>query len=462
MVRFTRGLVRYRPLLFLVNLLAWSVSHMAPLLPGYLTKVYYDGLAGDAPLTITPLSILVLLAAVGITRGLYVEERLAGIEDLKALGGLVHAMRRMASLIAVQVQRARRAYSLGTLVWPVVNVVMGIGTGLMLAWGGMLALRGEMTIGTVYLLFSYLNLMFWPFEDLAHQMEELQKAGGNLVRIQRLFAARGSLRDGTRRVLPPGPVGLAFENVSFSYPGAETGDSATDREAQEAVLRELSFRIEAGRSLGILGRSGSGKTTVTRLLARLYDPSAGRVTLNGVDLREYRLSAVRAGISVVTQEVQFFRGSIRDNLCLFDPGRRPAPGGCLRAARSAVVARAPAGRAGHHHQQRAARPVRGRGAASGPGAGVPARSRHRDPGRGGRAAGSGHRARGRARPQGAAPGPHRGGDRPPPAFGREGRRHPGPGGRQDRGARAPPGAAGRSSLAAQRVARGGSHLTAAT
>ena len=63
MVRFTRGLVRYRPLLFLVNLLAWSVSHMAPLLPGYLTKVYYDGLAGDAPLTITPLSILVLLAA---------------------------------------------------------------------------------------------------------------------------------------------------------------------------------------------------------------------------------------------------------------------------------------------------------------------------------------------------------------------------------------------------------------
>ena len=161
--------------------------------------------------------------------------------------------------------------------------------------------------------------MFWPFEDLAHQMEELQKAGGNLVRIQRLFAARGSLRDGTRRVLPPGPVGLAFENVSFSYPGAETGDSATDREAQEAVLRELSFRIEAGRSLGILGRSGSGKTTVTRLLARLYDPSAGRVALNGVDLREYRLSAVRAGISVVTQEVQFFRGSIRDNLCLFDP-----------------------------------------------------------------------------------------------------------------------------------------------
>ena len=239
----------------------------------------------------------------------FVEERLAGIEDLKALGGLVDALRRMTALIAVQVRRARRAYSLGTLVWPVVNVVMGIGSGLILAWGGVLVLRGEMTMGTVYLLFSYLSLMFWPFEDLADQMEELQKAGGSLVRIQRLFDARGSLRDGTLRMLPPRPVSIAFENVGFRYPHTD---------ATEEVLRELSFRIEGGRSLGILGRTGSGKTTVTRLLARLYDPGAGRVTLNGVDLREYRLSALRAGISVVTQEVQFFRGSIRDNLCLFD------------------------------------------------------------------------------------------------------------------------------------------------
>ena len=249
----------------------------------------------------------------------FVEERLAGIEDLKALGGVVPALRRMMSLIDMQVRRVRVAYSLGTLVWPMVNVVMGIGTGLMLAWGGVLALRGEITIGTVYLLFRYLNLMFWPFEDLAHQMEELQKAGGSLVRIQRLFDTRGSLRDGTRRVLPPRPAGIAFENVSFRYPDGETGVSGPDREAAEEVLRGLSFRIEAGRSVGILGRSGCGKTTVTRLLARLYDPSVGRVMVNGVDLREYRLSALRSGIAVVTQEVQFFRGSIRDNLRLFDP-----------------------------------------------------------------------------------------------------------------------------------------------
>jgi len=257
----------------------------------------------------------------------FVEERLAGLEDLKALGGLVPALRRMTALVAVQVERAKRAFSLGALVWPAVNVAMGIGTGLMLAWGGALALRGEMTIGTVYLLFSYLNLMFWPFEDLAHQMEELQKAGGNLVRIQRLFAHRSSLADGARGGFPARPVGVAFDQVSFRYPaGASAGAGGREAaagngaaEAAEEALRDLSFRIEAGRVLGILGRTGSGKTTVTRLLARLYDPTAGRVTLNGVDLREFRLSALRAGIAVVTQDVQFFRGTIRDNLRLFDP-----------------------------------------------------------------------------------------------------------------------------------------------
>lgn len=285
----------------------------------------------------------------------FVEERLAGLEDLKALGGVASALRRMTALVGVQVERAKRAYALGSLVWPAVNVAMGIGTGLMLAWGGALALRGEMTIGTVYLLFSYLNLMFWPFEDLAHQMQELQKAGGNLVRIQRLFAQRGSLRDGTRG-LPPGPVGVAFEAVSFRYPAAAGGRgtaaaedgaaaSAEATEETEEVLRELSFRVHAGRALGILGRTGSGKTTITRLLARLYDPGAGRVTLSGVDLREFRLPELRAGIAVVTQDVQFFRGTIRDNLCLFDAAvdDRRLQQACERLGMASWLARQPEG-----------------------------------------------------------------------------------------------------------------------
>ena len=243
----------------------------------------------------------------------FVEERLAAIEEIKALGGLVHVLRRMTGLIGAQVHHAKRAYSLGTLVWPLVNVVMGLGTGLMMAWGGALALRGDMTLGTLYLMFSYINLLFWPFEDLAHQMEELQKAGGNVVRIQRLLAERSSLADGTRETFPRRPVSIALQRVSFRYPAA--GDR---REGDGLVLRDLSLTVAPGRTLGILGRTGSGKTTVMRLLARLYDPQAGRITVNGVDLREFRLRELRARIAVVTQEVQFFGATVRDNLALFD------------------------------------------------------------------------------------------------------------------------------------------------
>jgi ABC-type multidrug transport system fused ATPase/permease subunit len=241
----------------------------------------------------------------------FVEERLAAIEEIKALGGLVRTLQRMTGLIGAQVHHAKRAYSLGTLVWPLVNVVMGVGTGLMMAWGGAQALRGDMTLGTLYLMFSYINLLFWPFEDLAHQMEELQKAGGNVVRIQRLLEERSSLADGTREAFPRRPASIAFEQVSFRYPGNGT-------EPQEQVLSDLSLTIAPGRTLGILGRTGSGKTTIMRLLARLYDPQAGRVTVDGVDLRDFRLREVRARIAVVTQEVQFFGATIRDNLALFD------------------------------------------------------------------------------------------------------------------------------------------------
>ena len=262
----------------------------------------------------------------------FVEERLAAIEEIKALGGLVHALRRMTGLIGAQVQHAKRAYSLGTLVWPLVNVVMGIGTGLMMAWGGVMALRGDMTLGTLYLMFSYINLLFWPFEDLAHQMEELQKAGGNVVRIQRLLAERSALADGTRETLPRRPARIALEQVSFRYPPAGAAGVDADSDAarggnrsetsqeidRELVLHDLSLTVAPGRTLGILGRTGSGKTTIARLLARLYDPQAGRVTVDGVDLRDFRLREVRARVAVVTQEVQFFGATIRDNLTLFD------------------------------------------------------------------------------------------------------------------------------------------------
>ena len=155
---------------------------------------------------------------------------------------------------------------------------------------------------------AYLNLLFWPLENLSHQMEELQKAGGSLVRIQELLDTRSALADGSLSNAGQAPPRVRFANVSFRYASNEG-----------PVLEDVSFDIEPGRTLGILGRTGSGKTTVTRLLNRLYDPDAGTISLNGTDLRSLRLQTLRSLVGVVTQEVQFFRGTLRQNLTMFDP-----------------------------------------------------------------------------------------------------------------------------------------------
>ena len=103
-------------------------------------------------------------------------------------------------------------------------------------------------------------------------------------------------------------LALTFSGVTFSYDG------------KEPVLHELSFHLEPGKVLGLLGRTGSGKTTLARLIFRLYDPGIGKISLNDMDLRELKLYGLRRNIAIVTQDVQLFRASVRDNLTFFDRG----------------------------------------------------------------------------------------------------------------------------------------------
>jgi ATP-binding cassette, subfamily B, bacterial len=117
------------------------------------------------------------------------------------------------------------------------------------------------------------------------------------------------LSDGEGADLPPGPLAVEFDDVTFVYPDA----------AVEPVLQDVTFRLEAGKTLGLLGRTGSGKTTATRLLFRLYDPTVGAVRIGGTDVRAPRLEQLRARVAVVTQDVQLFSGTVRENLTLFDP-----------------------------------------------------------------------------------------------------------------------------------------------
>ncbi|HYG60319.1 MAG TPA: ABC transporter ATP-binding protein [Symbiobacteriaceae bacterium] len=236
----------------------------------------------------------------------YLGEVISAAEDLRASGATGYAMDRFSTHLRGWLPSALRAEVLGALVW-----VSAIGAFALLdsaAFGlsGWLHVRGAIGLGTVYMVVAYAGMLAQPMEMLRTQMQDLQKADASLARIAELFAMRPTLNDG-REPLPPGPLSVAFDGASFWY------------EDGEPVLEELSFRLEPGKSLGLLGRTGSGKSTLARLLFRLYDPGEGAVRLGGVDVRSARLKELRSRVGLVTQEVQLFAATLRENLTFFDP-----------------------------------------------------------------------------------------------------------------------------------------------
>jgi ABC-type multidrug transport system fused ATPase/permease subunit len=137
-------------------------------------------------------------------------------------------------------------------------------------------------------------------------MNSFQQATGGLARVGELLGTRTRVPSSGTADLPSGALAVDVDDVSFAY-------------EREPVLRSVSCRVAPGQVLGLLGRTGSGKTTISRLLFRLHDPSAGAVRLGGVDLRHACLDGVRARVGLVTQDVQLFAGTLRDNVTLFDP-----------------------------------------------------------------------------------------------------------------------------------------------
>jgi ABC-type multidrug transport system fused ATPase/permease subunit len=186
--------------------------------------------------------------------------------------------------------------------------LFALGTAVAFALSAMLFKAGSLTIGTVYLIFQYTEMLRQPTEQIRNEVQDLQQADASMSRIETLLATTPRLEDGPGAALPPGPLAVEFDAVSFGY-----GDDAS-------VLRDVSVRLQPGRVLGVVGHTGSGKTTLTRLLLRFYDPQVGAVRLGGLDLRAVRLEAVRERIGLVSQEVHLFDASVRHNLTLFDDG----------------------------------------------------------------------------------------------------------------------------------------------
>ncbi len=235
-----------------------------------------------------------------------IEEQLSGKEDIRSSGAGGYAIRELFRHQTAMLRHNRRSHFKRWQIELAVGGLLTLGMLLAVVSGYYLYLGGLITIGTIYLTVFYINMLETPIWALTHEIQSFQTIGACVERLTDLRKIERKILDGPGVEPPALALALRFDNVSFNY-----GE-------QEPALRELTFNLAPGRQLGLLGRTGSGKTTLARLVFRLYDPQHGAITLDGADLRAFRLADLRRRVGMVTQEVQLFRASVRDNLTFFD------------------------------------------------------------------------------------------------------------------------------------------------
>jgi ABC-type multidrug transport system fused ATPase/permease subunit len=262
----------------------------------------------------------------------FVEEQLNATEDIRSNGAVDFSLRELFRYQAQILRHLRRSDWIHTWIGILMGGLLIAGNAMAIGTGYWLYITGSITIGTVYLLINYVNLLEGPIWALTHQTQSFQTIGACVARLTELRKVQNKVLDGPGAEIPAGPLALAFENVSFKYhngtnhnggnpnggnPNGGNPNGGNHRENGH-VLQDIAFKLNPGKTLGLLGRTGSGKTTLARLIFRLYDPTAGQIRLGGVSLREAKAVDLRQHVAFVTQDVQLFQASVRDNLTFFD------------------------------------------------------------------------------------------------------------------------------------------------
>jgi len=237
----------------------------------------------------------------------FLGEYLAGTEDIRGNGAAGFVMLRFYELLRRWWPLYRKAHYLDYALGGTSLFIFVCASALAFTLGAYLWSIGAITVGTVYVMWSYTDMLSTPINRLQNQLQDFQKAQAAVQRIDELLRTRPAIRDGVGTPLPAGALSVSFAGVSFGY--EVDGD---------AVLQDITFTLAAGRTLGVVGRTGSGKTTLARLLFRLYDPQSGLICLGDVPIQSATLHDLRQRVGMVTQDVQLFHASVRDNLTFFD------------------------------------------------------------------------------------------------------------------------------------------------
>ncbi len=214
-----------------------------------------------------------------------------------------------------------------TVLFVALTFIASLATAMVYGVGGVMAIDASLTVGTLIALAALLGRLYGPLTTLSNVRVDIMTALVSFTRVfEILDLAPAIVEAPDARALPSGPVAVEFDGVGFHYPGADEVSlrslevtASGDRKAGAEVLSDVTFRAEPGELIALVGPSGAGKTTITNLVARLYDPTWGTVRLQGIDVREATIGSVTAAVGVVTQESHLFHDTIRGNLLFARP-----------------------------------------------------------------------------------------------------------------------------------------------
>lgn len=238
----------------------------------------------------------------------YLTERLVATEEIAPLGSqtyVLYGLHRIMNTMSWAYRRARGWSTIGT---GVVNCALAVGLATGLVEGGQIYMHHGARIGQVFLIANYIAMIYGPITVLTERAGDYQQARVSIKRIRSLLSERVSAPAQGCLPAPAGPLGVSFQHVYFHYV------------PEEPLLHDVTFYIPPGASLALIGPTGSGKTTLARLLFRMAVPTSGRIHISQADIAAYSRPTLRSRIAFVTQNVQLFPGTVRDNITVFTSG----------------------------------------------------------------------------------------------------------------------------------------------
>ncbi|TGG95657.1 ABC transporter ATP-binding protein [Natronospirillum operosum] len=254
--------------------------------------------------------------------GSRLSNNLGGMATIKSFTAELREAERLRVDSEAYVQANRRAIAVSSAFIPIIRMAILAGFLATFVIGGMMTLRGELNVGAYGVLVFLTQRLLWPLTGLAQTIDLFERAMASTRRILDLLAVQRQVHDeGTRTLPQPARGEVLFDQVSFRYPESGAG------------VEQISLQADAGNTLALVGATGSGKSTLIKLLLRYYSPGAGRLLIDGIPVEELSMHSLRQAIGLVSQDVFLFEGSIRDNIAYGRPDADDAA--IVEAARAA-------------------------------------------------------------------------------------------------------------------------------